>query len=210
VAGDVRVGDLLEAAQDASVDLVLVDRVGERQSELRVGSRAAGAAVGDGGVARAAADAGLRIRLRAVRPVRAKELVRERRDRADLALQALGLESRDVSCEEVGHDVDLAGNEARDHRGRVAVPLEDEGIEVGRGAALEALVVVVPDEPKLLAGRDRLELEGTRGRDLGHIGRSEAGALDLVGHRDALQVVLGERRAETDVALVHVLEVLDD
>src|SRR5260221_5779287 len=46
---DVRVGDLLEAAQDASVDLVLVDRVGERQSELRVGSRAAGAAVGDGG-----------------------------------------------------------------------------------------------------------------------------------------------------------------
>ena len=66
-------------------------------------------------------------------------------------------------------EVDLTGLEPGDHEVGVAVPLEDEVVEVGRLAGREARVVLVPGQAQLLLRRDRLELERAADRQVGNL-----------------------------------------
>ena len=179
------------AAQEPAVDLVLVDREGDRLAHGRVGHRAALAAILDRRVARAAAGLGFGVE-RAFRPVRAEELVKQGRDRRDLVAEVLDL--RDVVVLEVGREVDLTGLEAGDHEVGVAVPLPDEVVEVGRLAGPRARVVLVAGQAQLLLRRDRLELERAADGRL-TTSRPEAGAVDLVGDRNRLEVVARQGRS---------------
>jgi hypothetical protein len=79
---------------------------------------------------------------------------------------------------------------------------------VGRLTGLPARVVRVLGEAQLLERRHGLELERTAGGQVGDFRRAEACAVDLVGHRDLLEVVAGQRGVhEGDVALEDRLEV---
>ena len=202
---DVRVRDRGVAAEEPRVDLVLVDRVGDRLADRRVGGRAARAAVLDRRVARAATGVLVaRGRERARRPVRAQELVQEGRDRRDLVAEILDL--REVRVLEVEGDVDLVVPEARDHRVRIAVPLEDDFVEVGRLAGAGVRVVVVLGEAELRLRGDRLVLERARDRELGDLVGPEALAVDLVRDRDLRQVVPRQRgESSGEVALEDLL-----
>src|SRR5207253_8932362 len=106
------------------VDRVLVDGVGNGLAHRGIGHRAARTTILDGRVARAAAGALGRVDGTDIGPVRAEELVRQRRDRGDLLTEILDL--RDVGVLEIGGEVDLARLVTGDHRVGVAVPLPDE------------------------------------------------------------------------------------
>ena len=180
VGRDVGVGNLDGAAQEPAVDLVLVDRVAKA-------SRMAGSAIGQ--PSPRSATVGLReqppvlVQGRTGLPTSSGGGTRTpRAGIAETVAEVLDL--RQVGILEVGGEVELAGLEAGDHEVGVAVPLEDQVVEMGRLGRREARVAGRCGQPELLLRRVRFVLERARDRDARATSARKPEPLTRLGDRE--------------------------